>query len=144
MTYRNMTEEDIVSVIPLYLDHYNTYEEGAWTKETVYKRIHQVWSHEDALCLIAEDGNQILGFAMGHFEQYDDLKAYDLVEVVIAHEAQNRGLGTAFITEIERKVKQLGGAMIQLQAVNDAMHNHFYGKLGYRDCNNLVLKSKFL
>lgn len=35
-------------------------------------------------------------------------------------------------------------AMIQLQAVNDDMHNQFYGKLDYKDCNNLVLKSKWL
>lgn len=144
MTFRTMTEADISAVIPLYMNHYNTYEDGQWTEETVYKRIHQVWSHEDALCLIAEEGGQVLGFAMGHFEQYDDLKAYDLIEVVIGHEHQNQGLGTAFLLEIEGRVKQLGSAMIQLQAVNDAMHNHFYGKLNYQDCNNLVLKSKFL
>ena len=45
---------------------------------------------------------------------------------------------------IEAKVKELGGAMIQLQAVNDDMHNSFYGKLNYRNCTNLVLKSKWL
>ena len=144
MTYRNMTEADILSIVPLYIGHYNTYEDGAWTNETAYKRIHQVWSHEDALCLIAEDNGQVLGFAMGHFEQYDDLKAYDLVEVVISHDHQNCGLGTAFISQIETQVKNHGGAMIQLQSVNDAMHNHFYGKLGYQNCTNLVLKSKFL
>ena len=144
MTYRNMTEADIFSVIPLYIEHYNTYEEGQWTEETVYKRIHQVWSHEDALCLIAEEKNGICGFAMGHFEQYDDLKAYDLVEIVIVHDLQNQGLGTEFMLELERRVKALGGAMIQLEAVNDDMHNRFYGKLRYQDCSNLILKSKFL
>lgn len=45
---------------------------------------------------------------------------------------------------IEAKVKELGSAMIQLQAVNDEMHNRFYGKLNYQDCNNLILKSKWL
>lgn len=144
MNYRIMTEADISSVIPLYIDHYNTHDGGEWTEKTVCKRIHQVWSHEDALCLIAENGNGICGFAMGHFEQYDDLKAYDLVEIVIAYKYQNQGLGTDFMLELERWVKRLGGAMIQLQAVNDEMHNHFYGQLHYQDCNNLILKSKFL
>ena len=144
MQYRIMTESDIHAVVPLYIDHYNTYEGGAWTAETTYKRIHQVWSHEDALCLILEDANAIIGFAMGHFEQYDDLKAYDLVEIVIAHEHQCKGIGTAFMLELERQVKTLGGAMIQLQAVNDTMHNQFYGKLNYQNASNLVLKSKFL
>ncbi len=144
MQYRIMTEADIHRVIPLYLDHYNTYEDGQWTTQTVYKRIHQIWSHEDALCLIAEDGEQILGFAMGHMEQYDDLVAYDLIEIVIAHELQNQGFGTAFMSELERRAKEMGAAMIQLSAVNDSMHEHFYGKLGYCTCQNLMLKSKFL
>lgn len=34
--------------------------------------------------------------------------------------------------------------MIQLASVNDEMHRHFYGKLGFQDAGNLVLKSKFL
>lgn len=46
--------------------------------------------------------------------------------------------------ELERQVKAAGAAMVQLQSVNDEMHSHFYGKLGYRDAKNLVLKSKLL
>ena len=139
-----MTEADIARVIPLYMEHYNIYEDGEWTRETTYKRIHQVWSREDSLCLILEQGGELLGFAMGYFEQYDDIQAYDLVEIVIAHSHQGKGLGTTFMGVIEDAVKAQGGAMIQLQAVNDAMHDRFYGKLGYRDCVNLVLKSKWL
>ncbi len=55
-----------------------------------------------------------------------------------------KGVGTAFVLELERQVKAAGAAMVQLQSVNDEMHSHFYGKLGYRDAKNLVLKSKLL
>ena len=144
MKYRNMTEDDIHAVIPLYMEHYNTYEGGEWTQKTTYKRIHQVWSREDSLCMILEQGSEVIGFVMGYFEQYDDIQAYDLVEIVIAHAHQVKGIGTQFMGLIEAKVKELGGAMIQLQAVNDDMHNQFYGNLGYQDCKNLVLKSKWL
>ena len=143
MQYRIMTESDIQRVIPRYMEHYNTYEDGAWTTETTYKRIHQVWSREDAMCLMAEEDGQTLGFCMGYFSTYYDLTAYDLVEILIFGEHQNSGLGTAFMKELERRVKENGGVMIQLEAFNDAWHSHFYGKLGYQDCNNLVLKSKF-
>lgn len=34
--------------------------------------------------------------------------------------------------------------LIQLSAVNDALHEHFYGKLGYQNASNLVLKTKML
>ena len=139
-----MTEADIEKVIPLFIEHYNNYENGEWTYETTYKRIHQVWSREDALCFILEKDEEVLGFVMGYFEQYDDIKAYDLVEIVIAHQYQNRGIGTELMLEVEKRIKEAGGAMIQLQAVNDEMHERFYGKLQYNTCNNFVLKSKWL
>ena len=94
--------------------------------------------------MILDQGSEAIGFVMGYFEQYDDIQAYDLVEIVIAHAHQGKGIGTQFMGLIEAKVKELGGAMIQLQAVNDEMHNQFYGNLGYQDYKNLVLKSKWL
>ena len=144
MTCRMMSERDIDLVAPLYIEHYNTYESGEWTPETTYKRIHQVWSREDSLCMILEQGNEVIGFVMGYFEQYDDIQAYDLVEIVIAHAHQGKGIGAQFMELIEAKVKELGGSMVQLQAVNDDLHNSFYGKLNYQNCKNLVLKSKWL
>lgn len=86
----------------------------------------------------------MIGFAMGYFEQYDDGMVYDLVEIVIAHEYQNKNSGTLLMRELEKQVKALGGFMIQLVAINDILHNHFYAKLGYSDCSNLILKSKVL
>ena len=59
---------------------------------------------------------------MGYFEQYDDIKAYDLVKIVIAHQYQNQGIGTELMLEVEKRIKEAGGAMIQLQAVKDEMH----------------------
>ena len=144
MTCRSMRESDIDRAVPLYIEHYNGYEGGEWTTETTYKRIHQVWSREDSLCLILEQDGEMIGFAMGYFEQYDDIQAYDLTEIVVGHEYQGRGIGTWFMGLIEEKVRGAGGAMIQLLAVNDAMHDRFYGKLDYKNCTNLILKSKWL
>ena len=144
MQYRIMTEDDIQKIVPLYIEYYNNNEDGNWTQETTYKRIHQVWSHEDSYCLILENNEIILGFAMGYFEQYDDCFAYDLVEIVLSTKLQNQGIGTQFMNELEKQVKEKGAMLIQLQAVNDDHHNHFYGKLGYKDAKNLILKTKIL
>ena len=144
MNYRIMTEHDIPVAIQLYMDYYNGHEDGEWTEDTTYKRIHQVWSREDAYCRVLEENGAMLGFAMGYMEQYDDLVAYDLIEIVVAHAHQNKGIGTAFLLELERQVKAAGASMVQLEAVNDAMHEHYYSKLGYRSARNLVPKFKFL
>lgn len=144
LTCRPMTAADVARVTPLYMAHYNGYEGGCWTEETTRRRIMQVLTRMDSLCRVLERDGELVGFAMGYMEQFDDIQAYDLVEIVICHEVQGQGLGTAFMELLEGEVKAQGMALIQLQAVNDAMHEHFYGKLGYRDTNSLRSKGKWL
>lgn len=144
LEYKKFALADIPRAVSLYMEYYNTCEGGEWTRETTTKRIRQVMTREDAFGLLLEEDGRLLGFAMGYFEEYADCAAYDLVEIVIAGEEQDRGLGTAFMGELERQVKARGGAMVQLLAVNDGKHAHFYGKLGYKNAENLVLKVKFL
>lgn len=144
MTYKRLVSEDIERVVPLYIEYYNSNEGGEWTEETTYKRIRQVMTREDAFGLLLEEQGEVLGFAMGYFEQYDDCQAYDLIEIVIVGERQGQGLGTAFMEELERQVKERGAMLIQLQSVNDEKHDHFYDKLGFKNTKNLVLKTKFL
>ena len=144
MEYRPFTLEDLPQTAKLYVDYYNTYEDGEGTIETTTKRIHQVMTREDAFGLLLEDKGKLLGFAMGYFEQYDDCQAYDLIEIVVAGERQNQGLGTAFMQELERQVRERGAMLIQLQSVNDEKHEHFEDTLGFKNAKNLVLKTKML
>lgn len=144
MLYRMMDLEDIEKVISLYIEYYNKHEDGEWTKQTTYKRIHQVFSREDSYCMVLENDKEIIAFAMGYFEQYDDCFAYDLIEIVVAADYQKQGIGTEFMKELEVRVKDKGAMLIQLSAVNDKFHEYFYGKLGYKNANNLVLKTKML
>lgn len=144
MLYQVMTEEDIGRIIPMYLEQYNVYDDGCWTEETVYRRIHQIWAIEDSYCLLAEENGTVAGFLIGYFKQFDDLKLYHLEEIVIAHGRQGKGLGTELMRELEYRVKELGGAMISLDAVNDEQHERFYGKLGYGNVKNFVPKTKTL
>ena len=144
MIYRNMEEKDVDSVVDFYMGYYNRYEDGCWTKERARRRIHPICTREDACCVLAKEDGRLAGVVLGWFTQYDDLLAYDLHEIVVAKDCQNRGVGTALMGEMERRVKEAGGSMIQLQAVNDAMHEHFYSKLGFYTVNNLLLKAKML
>ena len=126
------------------MDYYNTCEEGEWTEETVSKRISQVLTREDSMCLVAELEGKLAAFAFGYMEQYDDGFAYDLVEIVVDRRLQSRGIGSAFMAEIERCAKERGAFLIQLQAVADDAHERFYGRLGYKNALNFVLKCKML
>ena len=142
-TYRSMTEADIARVIPMYIEYYNSGGDN-WTPEIVRRRIWQVFGSPDSFCLIAEENGETIGFAMGRMEQFWDLTAYNLEEILIASTHQNKGLGTSLMRELETRVKDLGAAMVQLKAVADEQHERFYSRLGYYNSDNLKLKGKFL
>ncbi len=50
-------------------------------------------SMEDSYGLIVENENNVLGFVMGYFKQYDDIIGYTLDEIIIAYKCQNKGIG---------------------------------------------------
>lgn len=143
MTVRVMTENDVKAVLPLYVSYYNKHEDGCWTDVTAYKRIHQVLTIDGAYALILEKDGSPIGFAMGYFKQYDDIIGYTLEEIVIAYEWQNRGIGSLFLQELERRVAEKGASCVELQAVNDEMHERYYDKSGYKNAKNFVLKVKW-
>ena len=143
VTYRQMNRDDIQRVIPMFVEYWNSTGDE-WTPDLVYKRIWQVLGSPDSYCLIAEISNQPIAFAMGRMETFFDLTAYNLAEIVVASDYQNKGVGTQMMAELERRVKQMGVATLQLSAINDEMHEHFYGKLGYKDATNFKHKFKFL
>lgn len=144
MFFDYLTEETMDQVIEIYISHYNGYEDGEWTYETVYRRIHQMLTIEDSLCLIVKKEQEIIGLVYGYLEQYDDIKSYNLKEIVLRPELQNKGIGQKIMPALEDLVKEHGGSSIRLDAVNDGMHDHFYKKLGYQDTTNLISKSKWL
>ena len=144
MNIAEMYLNDIENVLELYVDYYNNHEEGCWTKETARKRIHQVLSIEDSYSLImkTDDGN-VIGFSMGYFKQYDDIVGYTLEEIIISAQNQGKGFGSCLLTELERRVKEKGGSCVELQAVNDELHERYYGKAGYKNAQNFVMKVKW-
>ena len=144
-TISEMNTENIDEVLGFYIDYYNNNEDACWTRETARKRLHQVLSIEDSYSLIlrAEDETAI-GFVMGYFKQYDDIVGYTLEEIVIAPDCQHKGLGNELLKDLEIRVKNKGASCVELQAVKDEMHEHFYGKAGYGNASNFVLKTKWL
>ena len=143
MQITEMNIADIDLVLPLYIEYYNRYEDSCWTEITAKKRIKQVLTIEDSFSLIMKDDNDIVcGFAMGYFKQYDDIVGYTLEEIIISYQYQNKGLGSMLLAALETKVKEAGASCVELQAVNDEMHERYYGQAGYSDAKNFVMKVK--
>lgn len=106
MHYRKMNQNDLDQVIDIYMAYYNQVEGRAWTYETAYKRINPILTRQDAFCMVCEKNHNILGFVLGYYEQYDDLFAYTLDEIVISKDHQRKGLGTDLMFEIENMLRK--------------------------------------
>ncbi len=142
INYDKLTEGNIGEVVRKYVHYYNHQEEGCWTYEKAYKRIHQVMIIEDAECMVQYENDNMTGFVMGFYKEFDDLKAYFLEEIVIFSKYQNYGYGTLLLQELECCVRQNGVEHIELISVNDAHHMHFYEKQGFYVAKNLVMMGK--
>ena len=142
MKYDKLTDENIGAVVSAYVDYYNNCEDGCWTYEKAYKRIHQVMTIEDTECFVQYVDGELSGFAMGYYKEFDDLKAYFLEEIVIFAEFQDKGYGAALMEELERVVRINCVEHLELISVNDELHMHFYKKLGFYAASNLAMMGK--
>ncbi len=145
MKYREMTENDLPYVVEKSMDYYNGVEGCCWTYEKAYKRIHQVLTIEDSMCMVQTDENDnITGYLMGYFKEYDDIKGYFLEEIVIFMGYQGKGYGTDFLKKLERTVRDNDASIIELNSVNDDKHLNFYTRAGFYQVNTFVMMGKFM
>jgi len=144
MNILEMKLSDIDNVLSLYIEYYNKHEGGCWTEETAGKRIQQVLSIMDSYSLIMKnEQGDVIGFVMGYFKQYDDIVGYTLEEIIISSKYQHKGFGSILLKEIEAKVREKGASCVELQAVIDEIHEGYYGKAGYKNSVNFVMKVKW-
>ena len=144
VSYEYMDDSNLDMIITLYIDYYNTVEKGCWTYEKAFKRIHQILTMEDSLCLIQKADGNISGFALGFYKVFDDLTGFYLEEIVILKNYQGKGFGTLLMKKIEETVKENHVDLIELLSIKDDMHTHFYGKNGFQDAENVIFKCKHI
>ena len=144
MNYFRMSEKDLDIITSLYVRYYNENEDGIWTFEKANKRIRQVLLTPDSYCLIQEVNGLYTGFLMGYIKEYDDLKSYFLEEIVVFKDYQNKGLGTLFISELQKQLLNRDVSMIELMSVNDSKHLNFYEKFSFKKSTNLIVMSTFI
>ena len=100
---------------------------------------------EDSMCMIQTDqDDNITGYLMGYFKEYDDIRGYFLEEIVIFVGHQGKGYGTDFLKHLEKVVNENDASIIELNSVNDDRHINFYSNLGFYPVSNFVMMGKFM
>lgn len=145
MEINKINIKDLETIKQSYADYFNKHEEAEWTKEKVDRRFKQLVERFDYIGLGLYIEEKLIGFALGCYEQFEDILISKLNELFIITEYQSKGYGSKLLKAFETHSKTGGAIRIQLESANDEIHNRFYNKMnGYSDANNNVLKAKSL
>ena len=144
MNYETMTEAYVDEIAKLYMDYYNNHTDGCWTYEKAYRRIHQMMTIENSLCLVQKDDKgHPTGIAIGFIVEFDDRSFYELEEILVFAEYQNKGYGRQLLAEVENRVQECGASLIELICPDDEHHRRFYGGFGMEESTNLKIMKKY-
>lgn len=100
-----------------------------------------LFNSDDELCLVAEAGTSILGFALGTtVEKHNSPWKYGyLIWLGVAPDTQHGGVGSELFKEIKRRMKEQGVRIIMIDTSAD---NHgainFFRKQGFGDIQEHV------
>ncbi len=132
--FSRMTEIMIAAFsFPPYNDH--------WTKKSALETIKK--DYKEGIIYLATEDNKIQGFISVISEPYH--KPIIMIEnLVVAIEAQNKGIGKILVKEIEEHYKKKNYYMISLITNKKASAFKFYKKLGYKESKSNVTLTKRL
>ncbi|MBQ8150659.1 MAG: GNAT family N-acetyltransferase [Clostridia bacterium] len=88
------------------------------------------------------DGDALVGLSMGHIRHWYSGTEYYIDELCIRTDRQGSGLGTRFLGEIEKAIRELGLKQIFLQTERYVPAYGFYLKNGFTDLKDHVSLAK--
>lgn len=89
------------------------------------------------------DGEQnIIGFLVGYNERWLDSNHFNLNEMCVKTEHQNKGIGSKLIAQLEMKCKQNNISRIYLLTARAGQAEAFYKKNGYYVSPKMIMMSK--
>lgn len=138
-SYIEFQEEYLDRLINFYMDYYNS-DGGTWTYEKAYRRIHPYVTMENSLVILQFDDEQLTGFLMGYFKEFDDSTGFYLEEILVASANQHMGYGSDMLLHLKAELESRGCDWIELLTTTGEMHQNFYAKNGYTRSDNLVLE----
>jgi GNAT superfamily N-acetyltransferase len=91
-------------------------------------------------CLVAEDGNRIVGFALfcRKFEAHTRTRRLWLGDLCVARDNRLSGIGRALIAAVQSRASELGCATVDFElARGNAIARAFYEQLGAAICDDV-------
>lgn len=88
------------------------------------------------------EDEKLIGVSMGHIKHWYSGTEYCIDELCIQTDKQGNGIGTYFLKEIEKGMKEIGLTQIFLQTENNVPAYGFYQKNGFYELKEHVSFAK--
>lgn len=131
MIIREMTKDDIPQLAELYKQFWN--EESCI--DTMYIKFQKFTENGSHILLSAVESEQLIGSVMGVIceELYGDCKPFLVLEnMIVDKKHRNKGVGTALIAELERRIAEKCTQIILVTENNRIDACNFYESVGFR------------
>ena len=142
--FRNMTIDDFPEVFHIGEEVFTAdYSQSLYRTWDEYE-ITTLFNSDSDLCLVAESGETILGFALGTtVEKHNSSWKYGyLVWLGVRSGIQQGGIGSGLFKEIKRRMKEHGVRMIIIDTSADNLPAvNFFQKQGFADTQQHVYMS---
>ena len=106
--------------------------------------IHDLIGQNNSLTFGLYEGAELIGISMGHIKHWYTGTEYFIDELCISTSKQGKGVGTLFVSEIEKACKELGLTHIFLLTENNVPAFTFYKKQRFYELKNNVAFAKEL
>lgn len=115
-----------------------------WEIAAVVQRLEDCFNTPQFYGLVAIENDQLVGFALGHTESWDNSRYFNLREICVACSRQRQGVGTELMKALSENLKKQSVDKIYLHTTRDTDAQAFYEKHGFRVSEKMVMMLKTL
>jgi len=146
MIYEDINKSHIPRLAEIYVETYNAPPwNDKWTVSLAEQRLDEMINCRDSYGLICiDDESKIIGMIVGISETYYNCKQFFIKDFFMIPSSQGKGIGSALINELERRLKSMGVDKTYLFTSKTDKTEKYYQKRGYHSWNGMVLMGKSL
>ncbi|MBP1046138.1 GNAT family N-acetyltransferase [Enterococcus sp. BWM-S5] len=144
MKIHYLEETHIDAATALYISVFTKepWNEEYESKEQVERLIKNFLTQACYLNFIAVEDNEVIGLCLGLKKPWIEGIEYYIDEFCVKTELQGKGIGSAFLAQIEAEILQLGMDGMMLNTEKGVPAEKFYLKNGFHQLSGLIVLGK--
>ncbi len=145
MEIRPIKHQHVALCVEVFLTVFNSPPwDEAWPAPAALKRLEDLFKTPEFFGLLAADGTEVVGFAMGHSEHWDRGFHFYLKEMCVVPHRQQSGIGSMLMQALCGDLEARQVEKIYLLTARGGPAERFYTKQGFYVSQKLVMMGKYL